>query len=250
MAAYDPKAAQDDLRDHFDGYASNVRRSFIRFEEQYARPVVEACISSSRERPAMSALGDVQTFVAIFVLLSVLPVVTFMQVVHSIMICSFFDDLLRDTYSGFSLFTIASAAFLAFVVQFSHRIARPSDVAIASILLATLTILFFTALFLASAVIVMYLTVRLAILVRSDGVRPGFVAWRHEAQKGLLGRASDNVEGGNGGKTREEDEGSESSGVIVPKQDELGQGIVAGEKEVVEAGPSAYSFVPAICGSA
>ncbi|TFK53156.1 hypothetical protein OE88DRAFT_1657057 [Heliocybe sulcata] len=157
MTSYDTKATQDDLQSHFDVYASHVRHSFSSFEEQYVRPLFNACVAMAKVRPVLA------TFVGIFVLLSLLPALAFI---------------------GFSLFTLASLAFLAllgFLIFASVALATYT-----SIFLTTLTILLFTSLFLTFCAVSAYFAVRLAVHVRLEGVRPGVGAWVHEVRERLL----------------------------------------------------------------
>ncbi|KAI0718541.1 hypothetical protein C8T65DRAFT_638332 [Cerioporus squamosus] len=74
------------LADYFEKSAFAVRNIFARFERKVARPLIQYLLVSFRERPVAS------TFVATYVVLSALPVLSFI---------------------GFSVFVFTAFAFLA-----------------------------------------------------------------------------------------------------------------------------------------
>ncbi|KZT22962.1 hypothetical protein NEOLEDRAFT_618687 [Neolentinus lepideus HHB14362 ss-1] len=192
MASYDAKTTQDDLQSYFDVYASSVRHSFTSFEERYARPLVDRCAALARDRPVLA------TFAGVFALLSILPVLAFI---------------------GFSLFTLASLAFLALLgLCISSTIALTTY---SSILLATLTILLFTSLFLTLCLVASYFIVRLGSHIRSEGVGGGAGAWAREVRGRLVGEKPEITMRKEIGE--EDERGSEDSGVVV-KQEDLGDG--------------------------
>ncbi|KDQ50985.1 hypothetical protein JAAARDRAFT_73929 [Jaapia argillacea MUCL 33604] len=146
-------ASEDDLQGYFDRYAGAVRHNFSRFESQLGRPAFEVFQQSFNERPVIT------TFLAIYAVLSVVPVLSFI---------------------GFSLFLTTTYTFLAFGGAFVVSVV--SILFLGSILIPTLLLtLLFTAL-ITSFLLSAFLAWRFWVLVRKEGPR-GVGEWGGETKR-------------------------------------------------------------------
>ncbi|KAH9830625.1 uncharacterized protein C8Q71DRAFT_885978 [Rhodofomes roseus] len=157
------KTEDDDLTSYFDKSATTVRDTLQRLENDVTRPVVENLLNAFRQHPIRS------TYLIIFVALSMLPALSFI---------------------GFSLFvftTFICAALTAALVTAMAIVALFGTYIRHCILfLGTLFLLFGVSLFLTTAILGVYLLVRLALLTYDAGPRAGVVQWAHESRKQLL----------------------------------------------------------------
>ncbi|KAF8645815.1 hypothetical protein AX16_007558 [Volvariella volvacea WC 439] len=146
---------QEDLSSYFNRSASAVQAYADRFEHEYARPALQASQAFYAEQP-ITAL-----FVAVFSILSILPVLTFI---------------------GFSIFVF----LFTFVVAILSAICISSGICIASFffLLFTLFAVLCISIFITLLALLAYTTYRLAVLVRQGG-REGVSEWAHETKDSL-----------------------------------------------------------------
>ncbi|PCH37541.1 hypothetical protein WOLCODRAFT_140916 [Wolfiporia cocos MD-104 SS10] len=144
---------QDDLMSYFDRSATAVRRKFLQFEKEYARPALSTTLQSFRDHPIFS------TFIAVFLSLSLLPALAFI---------------------GFSLFIFASFSFIALACAI-----LASSIVImltGTILISVLLIVLGASIFLTASGTVTYLLLRLAWLVYQNGAHVGLFTWAHEGR--------------------------------------------------------------------
>ncbi|THH02026.1 hypothetical protein EW026_g759 [Hermanssonia centrifuga] len=209
----------EDLQSYFEKSAAIVRRVVDRAEIAYVRPGIKNVAESFEKRPLLSS------FVAVFVFLSFLPIISFV---------------------GFSLFVIGTFTFLGLAGAFA---ASTVVVLVSGFVLAcTLAFLLLIAFFLSSALLVGFLTTRLLLLVRTDGPRTGVTEWTKETKTRLYRGDIDSPSHGpsneteeyvnSGGKSDDEvqSEGSVGSTVIVDGVDanaapEKGQSVVSLKSE-------------------
>ncbi|OBZ66938.1 hypothetical protein A0H81_13265 [Grifola frondosa] len=145
--------ADPDLLSYFDKSAMVVHQSFQRFEQGYARPGMSLLVKSFQTRPVRS------TFLAVFAILSLLPLLSFI---------------------GFSLFILASFVFFSLA---GALLAASIVIMLSGVLLGcTLMILFFISIPLTAFALGAFIAFRLAVRVRSDGYRAGVGGWAQETK--------------------------------------------------------------------
>ncbi|PIL29233.1 hypothetical protein GSI_09282 [Ganoderma sinense ZZ0214-1] len=133
---------EDVLADYFEKSASAVRHTFARFEQDIARPAFNYLLTSFRTRPIRS------TFIAFYLILSTLPVVSFI---------------------GFSIFIFATSVFLALATAVFFA---TSTIGFFGFwLAATLVLFLFVSLNLTLATLTTYLFAQLALRARTHGPR-------------------------------------------------------------------------------
>ncbi|RPD52905.1 hypothetical protein L226DRAFT_576655 [Lentinus tigrinus ALCF2SS1-7] len=134
---------EDDLlADYFERSASAVRNVFGRFEGDVARPLISYLLVSFRERPITS------TFVATYVALSALPVLSFL---------------------GFSIFIFATFTFLALGVAI---LCASSVVGFVGFWLFCILLVFLLVAFILTlSVLITFILVRFLLHARQDGPR-------------------------------------------------------------------------------
>ncbi|RDX44543.1 hypothetical protein OH76DRAFT_1408958 [Lentinus brumalis] len=223
-----PKQHRDDmyadegddlLADYFEKSALAVRHMFARFERNVARPLIHYLLISFRERPATS------TFVATFVVLSALPVLSFI---------------------GFSIFVFAAFAFVALAAAF---LSASSVVSVVALLLACILVLI---LVVASALTIgalsTFVVVRFFLRARqdgphialselADGARTQYALARGR-QPGPRPGPESNSESQS---VKKEDPDSESDSVVVVRS-----GSGEGQKETQNLGPGFGTFGPGV----
>ncbi|KAM6501125.1 hypothetical protein JOM56_004139 [Amanita muscaria] len=147
---------QDDLAAYFKNSVSTVHLYADNFEHDVVKPAFASSHMFFKERPITA------TFVAIFSLLSFLPVLSFVGT-------SLFVAVAVVTFALLAIVLACGLALIAFL----------------SFLLFALFVNFFTALFITGLVTFAYLLLRLAMLVREQG-SAGVSHWVAEIQDFLL----------------------------------------------------------------
>ncbi|KAI0705530.1 hypothetical protein C8Q76DRAFT_751309 [Earliella scabrosa] len=150
---------EDLLADYFEKSASAVRDSFGRFEQDVARPAIDYVLVSFRKRPIRS------TFIAFYLALSALPVLSFV---------------------GFSMFIFATFIFLGLATAiFSASCA----VGFFGFWLAcTLIFFLFLSFNLTVSSLATYLLIRFVLRARQEGSRAALTALADDARAQFRGR--------------------------------------------------------------
>lgn len=149
---YYAQRAQDDLAAYFEKSNTTVQEYSVRFEQEFLRPALTYYYAAYDQRPALV------TFLSIFALLSVVPLLLFIGSSICVIIT-------------FALFALASAvgAILAAEALFG------------TILLSTLVVIFFFSCVLTASVISAFLFFRFITLLRKAGV-DGITEWVDETR--------------------------------------------------------------------
>ncbi|KAF9224758.1 hypothetical protein BS17DRAFT_807846 [Gyrodon lividus] len=165
---------QENLASYFEKSATIVRQYADLIEHSYARPALH----NFSRRFQINPVG--MTFISVFFALAVLPVLSFI---------------------GLSIFVISSIAFLALISAAIASIIV--EAFLVACLIFTLWSLFVVAIFVTTFVGVAYLTMRLGLLVSSEG-RSGVKEWAYETRQHF-----------SCAKSSEANEGSDGSAVLI-----------------------------------
>ncbi|TBU24300.1 hypothetical protein BD311DRAFT_702416 [Dichomitus squalens] len=157
----DEEGEEDLLADYFEKSASAVRQTFGRFEQDVVRPVLDYVSVAFHKRPIRS------TFIAFYLALSILPVLSFI---------------------GFSVFIVATSIFVALA---GAILFASSAISFFGFWLACTLIFFaFVSFNLTLSTLATYLFTQFAFRARTDGARLALASVYADARAQLsLGRA-------------------------------------------------------------
>ncbi|TFY58474.1 hypothetical protein EVJ58_g6396 [Rhodofomes roseus] len=160
------KTEDDNLTSYFDKSATTVRDTLQRLENDVTRPVVENLLNAFRQHPIRSHATS--------------------SLLHRLFIIRLYYLHMRsphrstsDCYGNRGVVWHVYTALYASVELKSNELPG-------ILFLGTLFLLFGVSLFLTTAILGVYLLVRLALLTYDAGPRAGVVQWAHESRKQLL----------------------------------------------------------------